>query len=147
MQYLFYIISVINQVLIFMIRKSTFFKYGKHQSPDELIKHLNQCSLCPKFIENKSQANVTNQNTVVLNKVELRKSKSKDCERSATMNRSRLQREYLRFLLTTDGPTSEFYQLEKKKLQIKLQDIYETAQPNVCLSKLLVQYQQLVNPF
>ncbi|CAD8153077.1 unnamed protein product [Paramecium pentaurelia] len=130
-----------------MKRKSTFFKYGKHQSPDELIKHLNQCSLNPKFIENKSTADVTKQNTVVLNKIELRKSKSRDCDQSQTINRSRLQREYLRFLLTTDGPSSEFYQLEKKKLQIKLQDIYETAQPNICLSKILGQYQELVNPF
>lgn len=42
------------------------------------------------------------QNKMVLNKIELR-----NC--STLIDRSRLKREYLRFLLTTDGPTSEFY--------------------------------------
>ncbi|CAD8074907.1 unnamed protein product [Paramecium sonneborni] len=131
-----------------MKRKSLFFGYGKHSSPDELIKHLNQCSVSPKFIKSKENVDLMQKNIVYFNNIKIKKSKSTDRDKSIVIKRSRLQKEYLRFLLSTDGPTGVFYQQEKKKLQIKIQDIQDIGQAHICLSKMLRQYQQeLVNPF
>ncbi|CAD8070360.1 unnamed protein product [Paramecium sonneborni] len=133
-----------------MERKSLFFKQKKHSSPNELIMYLNQCSVNPKFIQKKEKDDLMEQNRLFFNKIGKKKCISIVRNKSGVINRSQLQKEFLRFLITNDGPQSVFYQLEKKKFEIKLQDMEEFGQPDkphICLSKMLGQYQELVNPF